>query len=187
MRALALSSSGSPARVLQRNMRVRRCWSRAAVTLAFVSAVFASIGCAGQSAVPAAAPVLTLQQDGTPRPLDFPGSELPGSEPTGFERVATVGGVEVFEQSGVPFISIAGQGRFPAPPAVVQKVLLDFPRHAQVLERLADCEVLERGAGRMRIYQRLALPVVDDRDYALDVTWGQGEAWKPAGSVAASL
>jgi hypothetical protein len=70
-------------------------------------------------------------------------------------------------------IRIGAQGRLPAPPAQVLDTLLDYSRHAAVLERVAECRVLERGQGWLVLYQRLTLPVIDDRDFTLRVTWGK--------------
>lgn len=117
-----------------------------------------------------------------PRGLALP-PDSAGGPPRGlrlaearFERVAKVDGISIFEHPTSDLIRIGAEGRLPAPPSEVQKVLLDFPRHADVLERVAVCRILSRGPNELSLYQRLELPVVSDRDFTLRVTWGEAPA-----------
>jgi len=143
-----------------------RCMLAAAVA----AMTLACLGCAGHRPVTVAETPPLADDDGTPRPIAFQGSS--------FKQVASVGDVVVYEQSVSSLIRIGAEGRFPAPPAEVLAVLLDYPRHAEVLERVSECRVLDRGSNSLRLYQRLALPIVDDRDFALEVTWGQQAEWR---------
>jgi len=102
---------------------------------------------------------------GVPQPLEL------GDGP--YERAGDKDGVAVFERAGSSLIRIGAEGRLPAPPEQVLTALLDYSRHADVLERLAECRVLERGEDWLVVYQRLGLPVIDDRDFALRLTWGK--------------
>jgi hypothetical protein len=43
------------------------------------------------------------------------------------------------------------------------------------VKNLQESRVLQRGPGELRVYQVLQLPVLDDRDFTLRVTWGGDE------------
>jgi hypothetical protein len=94
----------------------------------------------------------------------------------GFIRIRERDGVEVYLRKQNPrIIELAAVGEFDAPPAEVQAALLDCKEHPRFVHTLAECRVLERGRGEMILYQRLDLPVIKDRDFALRVLSNQGD------------
>lgn len=90
----------------------------------------------------------------------------------GFERIEREDGVTVYKHPETEVIHLAAEGRFAASPAEVQQVLLAYEDQVGQVERVASSRVLERGDGWLRVYQRLELPIVSDRDYTLCVNWG---------------
>jgi hypothetical protein len=105
-----------------------------------------------------------------------PPIQTPLSEPleaAGYSLSGSKRGVRVFTRPSAEDIHIAGEAELPAPPAKVREVLLDYDRHAGRVPRVAESRVLTRGPGAMVVYQRLALPVVSDRDFTLRVRWGR--------------
>jgi hypothetical protein len=128
-------------------------------------AALAAGACSPAAPVAPAESAATTSPDGAPRPLNLGDGK--------FERVAEANGVTVFERPHSSMIRIGAQGRLPAPPEQVLAVLLDYPRHVAVLERLGESRVLERGDNWLLVYERLSLPVVDDRDFTMRVTWGK--------------
>jgi hypothetical protein len=97
----------------------------------------------------------------------------------GYVKVGTFDNVVVYEHDDPDLIMLGAEGKFPAPPAAVRAALLDYPRHPAVLARVAEATVLERGDDWLLVYRRLALPLIDDRDFTLRVTWGDdgGVLW----------
>ncbi len=98
-----------------------------------------------------------------------PASSLPGE---GFTQIADKGGVKVYRREMRPGIELAAEGNIAATPERVRRVLLDYPNHARWQKHLKDNRILARGDGYLEVYQRLDLPVLDDRDFTLRVTWG---------------
>jgi hypothetical protein len=86
--------------------------------------------------------------------------------------VARKKGVTVYQNKDSRYIDLAAEGVVPAPPAAVQRALLAYEKQAGVVPRLAEVKVLARGKQWLRVYQRLSLPVIDDRDFNLRVRWG---------------
>ncbi len=70
-------------------------------------------------------------------------------------------------------IDLAAEGDIDAPPEVVLKVLTDYGSHPKWVHGLAVSRVLDRRDGALDVYQRLHLPMLDDRDYAMHVTWSR--------------
>ncbi len=98
----------------------------------------------------------------------------------GFESRGTRARVRIFERGGGDVVRIGAEARLPASPEEVQEVLLDYPRHPGTVSHVAEARPLERGDGWMLVYQRLSMPVIDDRDFVLRVTWGEhadGSRW----------
>jgi hypothetical protein len=67
----------------------------------------------------------------------------------------------------------------------VVETLLDYDKQVGKLDRLTTSRILDRGQNWMLVYQRLNLPVIDDRDFNLLVTWGDKDGihwirWKIA-------
>jgi hypothetical protein len=90
----------------------------------------------------------------------------------GFHPVHAEQGVTVFRRESTSAIELGAEGAIDAPPEVVRAVLLDYENHPRWLKGLAESRVVYRGADALAVYQRLVLPLVDDRDYTLRVTWG---------------
>jgi uncharacterized protein YndB with AHSA1/START domain len=88
----------------------------------------------------------------------------------GYERIGEKAGVDVYRRGGHA-IDLAAEGNIDAPPEVVLKVLTDYGSHPKWVHGLAVSRVLDQRAGALDVYQRLHLPMLDDRDYAMHVTW----------------
>ena len=91
----------------------------------------------------------------------------------GFERISYRHGVSVYRHKRASVIRIAAEGRFSAPPAEVQRLLLSYRRQVGKIGRLSQARVMKRGAKSLVVYQRLNLPVISDRDFTLKVRWGK--------------
>jgi len=97
----------------------------------------------------------------------------PGS---GFVLIGATNGVTVYRRPESSVIELAATGIIPASPDRVRAVLLDYPHHAGWLKNVAQSRVLSREGQTLVVYQRLNLPVVSDRDFAMRVRWGtEGE------------
>jgi uncharacterized protein YndB with AHSA1/START domain len=88
----------------------------------------------------------------------------------GYERVGEKAGVEVYRRAGHA-IDLAAEGDIDAPPDVVLKVLTDYGSHPKWVHGLSVSRVLDRTSSALDVYQRLHLPMLDDRDYAMHVEW----------------
>lgn len=73
------------------------------------------------------------------------------------------------KRSGVEF---AAETNFSAPPDQVRRALLDYKTHQNWQTRLKENKIISRTDDSLFVYQRLDLPVIDDRDYTLKITWG---------------
>ncbi len=85
-------------------------------------------------------------------------------------------GVRVYRREKRPGIELAADGTLAASPERVLRVLLDYPNHRRWQKHLKENRVLRRADGTLDVYQRLDLPVLDDRDFTLHVTWGDDGA-----------
>jgi uncharacterized protein YndB with AHSA1/START domain len=90
----------------------------------------------------------------------------------GFHVIREEQGVKVYRRDGKSGIEIGAEGLIDAPPEVVRAMLLDYENHPRWLKTLHASRVLYRGPDSLDVYQRLTLPVIDDRDFTLHVTWG---------------
>ena len=90
----------------------------------------------------------------------------------GFSLIAKERGVSVYENDGGDLIWLGAVGIIPAPIDKVHEALLDYQRQLGKVGRVAEATVLSREEGAMYVYQRLSLPVIDDRDFTLRVTYG---------------
>ena len=88
----------------------------------------------------------------------------------GYERIGEKAGVDVYRRSGHA-IDLAAEGDISAPPDVVLKVLTDYGSHPKWVHGLAVSRVLDKKADELDVYQRLHLPMLDDRDFAMHVQW----------------
>ncbi len=90
----------------------------------------------------------------------------------GFVALGQKDGVTVYRREKLPGIELAAEGDLPASPERILRVLTDYPSHQKWQEHLSECRVLDKGEGFLDVYERLNLPVLDDRDFILKVTWG---------------
>jgi len=108
---------------------------------------------------------------------------VPWSEPLtarGFERLFEEDGVTVYRHRRSEVVRLGAEGRFGVPPAELRRVLLAYERHEAGVERVVESRILDRGGNWLLVYQRLDLPLLDDRDHVLFVTWGaddDGALW----------
>jgi hypothetical protein len=102
----------------------------------------------------------------------FAAKSFPGK---GFKRVLNKKGVVVYKNDSSSFVHMAADAIIKAKPAVVQKALLQYEQQVGKVPRLSEAKILEKGKTSLRVYQRLALPVIDDRDFILQVKWGGGD------------
>lgn len=94
----------------------------------------------------------------------------------GFYPIGEDRGVKVYRRDKGKGIELGAEGDIDAPPDKVQKVLLDYGNHPKWVKGLAESKVLDKSSSSIDVYQRLKLPVLDDRDFTLHVTWGdEGE------------
>ena len=91
----------------------------------------------------------------------------------GFASIGEEHGVKVYRKDQSSGIALGAEGNIAAPPSVVLAVLSDYANHPKWVHNLAESRVLDRHDHSLEVYQRLALPVLKDRDYTLRVTWGQ--------------
>ena len=90
----------------------------------------------------------------------------------GFVLIGEEKGVRVYRREKRAGIELAAEGTLGAAPERVRRVLIDYPSHQRWQPRLKESRVLARGGDSLDVYQRLTLPVLDDRDFTLNVTWG---------------
>jgi hypothetical protein len=90
----------------------------------------------------------------------------------GFVLVADTQGVRVWRRGAGHEIELAAEGDLPAPPEQVLRVLADYAHHPRWVHQLAESRLLSRTERGLDVYQRLHLPVVEDRDFTLHVAWG---------------
>jgi hypothetical protein len=93
----------------------------------------------------------------------------------GYQPIREERGVKVFVRGHAHAIALGAEGVFDAPPEVVRRVLLDYANHPRWLHSLGESRVLRRDARSLDVYQRLNLPIIEDRDYTIHVSWGDDE------------
>lgn len=91
----------------------------------------------------------------------------------GYEQIAQRKGVTVYKHRDSDIIRLGADGSIDAPPDEVLRALLDYERQVGVIDRLTESKVIARRDRKLRVYQRLNLPVIDDRDFTLEVRWGR--------------
>jgi hypothetical protein len=110
-------------------------------------------------------------QAGTPSAVRAPApASALASE--GFKLLAEEKGVRVHNREKRSGIEFAVEASLPAPPEQVRRALLDYANHRKWQDHLRESKILAHDADALLVYQRLELPVIDDRDYTLKVTWG---------------
>jgi hypothetical protein len=90
-----------------------------------------------------------------------------------FDKIKAERGVSVYKHRHSKLIHVGAIGRLPHSPELVQRVLLDYGRQKGRIARVSESRVIERGPNWLLVYQRLNLPVISDRDFVLQVSWGQ--------------
>ncbi len=91
----------------------------------------------------------------------------------GYVQIHDDHGVKVYKREHTRNIELAAEGDLDAPPDRVEAALLDYSNHTRWVKHLAESRVLDRGPLSLVVYQRLSLPIIEDRDFTLLVTWGQ--------------
>jgi hypothetical protein len=99
----------------------------------------------------------------------FAAKSFPGK---GFKQVLRKKGVVVYKNADSDFVHVAADAIIKAPPRVVQRAILKYDKQPGKVPRLSEAKILEKGKSSLRVYQRLSLPVIDDRDFILQVKWG---------------
>lgn len=82
----------------------------------------------------------------------------------------------MYRREKLPGIELAAAGIIKGTPDQVRRVLLDYPNHERWQKHLKEQKILAKGDAFLDVYERLELPMLDDRDFILHVTWGtEGE------------
>jgi hypothetical protein len=129
--------------------------------------VGALAGC-GPAMEPVVAP--TAGAPGAPKGPPTPADEL------GADGIATLGrtsGITIYRRPREVGVEFAAEADLPGSPERVRRVLLDYPAHTKWQDHVVASKVLEQGSDWVDVYERLGLPVIEDRDYTLHVTWGE--------------
>jgi hypothetical protein len=111
------------------------------------------------------APTFAADKTGAPAPASALASE-------GFVFIGEDKGVKVYRREKRHGIELAAEGNLAASPERVRRVLTDYPSHQKWQKHLKENRILGKGDNFLDVYQRLDLPVLDDRDFTLHVTWG---------------
>ena len=94
----------------------------------------------------------------------------------GYQRIGDKHDVIVYKREGHA-IDLAAEGDIAASPEVVMRVLTDYASHPKWVRGLATSRVLDQQSSGLDVYQRLHLPMLDDRDFTLRVDWSaEGDA-----------
>ena len=114
-----------------------------------------------------------------PVPVLAPGVAEAGKSPpmiklprAGFELIGHDRGINVYQNDGSDMIWVAAVGVIPAPVDKIEGALLDFEGQVGKIGRLSEAKVLSREKDGLYVYERLNLPVIDDRDFTAHVTNG---------------
>jgi hypothetical protein len=94
----------------------------------------------------------------------------------GFELIANARGVAVYKNNSSDAVWIGAVGLIPAPPEQVYAALLHYEQQVGKIGRVSEAMVLSRGPSDLFVYERLNLPVISDRDFVLQVTYGEDMA-----------
>lgn len=132
-----------------------------------------------QEPTPSLAPIVTPPEPaGSPGPASALASE-------GFESLGEQRHIRVYRRQARQGVELAAEGTLAGSPARVLAVLIDYPSHKRWQKHLKEQRILARtaaaggrgpdaapGEGSLDVYERLDLPVLDDRDFVVRVTWG---------------
>jgi hypothetical protein len=88
----------------------------------------------------------------------------------GYERIGDKHNVVVYKREGHA-IDLGAEGDIDASPEVVMRILTDYGSHPKWVHGLSESRILDRGGSALDVYQRLHLPLIEDRDFTLHVQW----------------
>lgn len=88
----------------------------------------------------------------------------------GYERIGDKHSVVVYKREGHA-IDLGAEGDIDASPDVVLKILTDYSSHPKWVHGLSESRILDRNSCGLDVYQRLHLPLIEDRDFTLHVQW----------------
>lgn len=90
----------------------------------------------------------------------------------GYKLVVEEKGVRLHRREKRSGVEFAAETSFSVPPEQVRRALLDYPNHKKWQKHLTENKILKKTDDAIVVYQRLDVPVIDDRDFTLRVTWG---------------
>jgi len=90
----------------------------------------------------------------------------------GFKQLKTRKGVSVYLHKSKKIIKVAAEGIIKGPPHVVMKELINYKGQEKLVGRLSESRIIKKGTNWMIVYHHLNLPVISDRDYILQVKFG---------------
>jgi hypothetical protein len=116
-------------------------------------------------------------------PCARPDSGAVLSADTDWQSVEQKDGVAIFSRgrAGSSFKEFKGVGDIDAPPAVVERVLMDVPDFPDFMPFVAEARVISVNGNESVTYQRVAFPLVSNRDYTLKLE--RGTVTGPAGVI----
>jgi hypothetical protein len=116
-------------------------------------------------------------------PCARPDAAVMLSPDTDWQSVEQKDGVTIFSRSraGSSFKEFKGVGEIDAPPAVVERVLLDVPNFPNFMPYVVEARILSVEGNQALTYQRVAFPLVSNRDYTLKME--RGTVASPAGMI----
>jgi hypothetical protein len=105
------------------------------------------------------------------------------SSDTDWQTVEQKDDVSIFERAraGSSFKEFKGVGDIDAPPAEVERVLLDVPSYPAFMPYVTEARILSVNGNHSLTYQRVAFPMVSNRDYTLKIE--RGTVTGPAGVI----
>ena len=116
-------------------------------------------------------------------PCARPEGEPVLSADTDWQSVEQKDGVEVFarDRAGSSLKEFKGVGAIDAPPAMVERVLQDVNDYPSFMPFVAEARILSVNGNQAVTYQRVAFPLVSNRDYTLKIE--RGTLTGPAGVI----
>ena len=144
------------------------CWRppRIPVIVTPLEGVADSAGPADTPPPPPPPLVTPPQPTGVPAPASALASE-------GFQSLGEQRKVQVYRREGRQGVELAAQGTLAGSPDRVLRVLTDYRGHKRWQKHLKTLRILDEGETFLDAYERLELPVLDDRDFVVHVTWGK--------------
>ncbi len=105
------------------------------------------------------------------------------SADTDWQTVEQKDDVAVFQRSraGSSFKEFKGVGTIDAPPAMVERVLMDVPDYPSFMPYVTEARIISVNGNHLLTYQRVAFPLVSNRDYTLKLE--RGTVTGPGGMI----